>query len=109
MLKDSIKLKIKEHSLEEHPNECCGLILRNGKKEWAHKCKNIAEDRRGNFDICPNDYIEAAKLGEIKGYYHSHPDNNCLFSDIDKKVSIFNDLKLIMYCVGGNKFLEYNE
>tara|TARA_B100000959_G_scaffold279199_1_gene338928 strand:- start:1742 stop:2071 length:330 start_codon:yes stop_codon:yes gene_type:complete len=109
MLENDIKTKIKEHSIDEHPNECCGLVLSDGKREWIHKCKNIAKDKKNNFDICPIDYIEATKIGKIKAYYHSHPDNNYELSDMDKKVSLFNELKLIMYCVGKDRFLEHNE
>ena len=109
MLKEDIKSEIKKHALEEMPNECCGLLVIENGLERVFKCKNIAKDIKSNFDICPNDYLKAAKLGEIKGYYHSHPNDNNKLSDADKKVSLFHELKLIMYCVGEDEFIEYNE
>ena len=71
------------------------------------KCKNISIDKKNNFEICPKDYLKAVNTGKILAYYHSHPDNNCDFSDMDKKVSAFNDLPLIMYCIKKDKFFKY--
>ena len=102
---------IKEHSLKEKPNECCGLIINNGDKNFAFKCKNIAPQKRVNFRIDPLDYIEGTKLGNITAYYHSHPDDNPenkKFSKSDILVSRSQRLPLIMYYIKGDEFFTYD-
>ncbi|MAF24954.1 hypothetical protein CL634_05200 [bacterium] len=107
-LLDHIKKEIKLHSLEEDPNECCGLILEIDKDLRIMKCKNISKDKLNNFEIGPHDYLRGEKRGKIKAYYHSHPNDEIgTFSDIDKKVSLGHGIPLIMYSIKNNKFFEY--
>ena len=50
LLTDIVKTEIREHSFEEWPNECCGLIIESEGKDRVIKCKNSAEDKTKFFD-----------------------------------------------------------
>jgi len=107
-LNKNIKKYIKKHSLEEYPNECCGLIIENDeKKQSPYRCKNISDQKNKNFEIDAESYLKASELGEIKAYYHSHPDDNDDFSGADRISSRSHGLPIIMYFLKGNEFFIY--
>ena len=98
------------HSLEEYPDECCGIVLNHNDQYEAIKCQNVSSNKKENFRISPEEYLRAQKKGKIVAYYHSHPDDDeGVFSDADKKVSHGHGLPLIMFCVRRNKFFEYKD
>jgi proteasome lid subunit RPN8/RPN11 len=104
-----IRQEIREHSLLEAPNECCGIIIsKKGGVFESIKCKNSAPDKKGFFEIDPKDYLAASRIGKIKAYYHSHPKTNTSFSGADKAVSLASGLPLIMYAIKKNEFLEHS-
>ena len=106
-LNENIKKDIKKHSLEESPNECCGLIVENDKKEQSsYRCQNVSAQKNKHFEIDAKSYLKASSLGEIKGYYHSHPNSN-KFSEADRAVSRAHSLPLIMYFLKENEFFVY--
>ena len=111
ILSKKIKKYIKRHSLEESPNECCGLIIDNGNEKFAFKCKNISSKKNIRFRIDPLDYVKGTELGNIIAYYHSHPDNrpeNKQFSKSDMLVSRSQRLPLLMYYIKGDEFFIYD-
>ena len=78
--------KIAEHSVEEYPNEACGLIVMsalNGKPVVV-KCKNISDDPSKSFIIDPSEYVDALKVGEVIGVWHSHVNQSADPSDADR-------------------------
>tara|TARA_Y100000593_G_scaffold95106_1_gene199794 strand:+ start:10815 stop:11552 length:738 start_codon:yes stop_codon:yes gene_type:complete len=106
---DEIKKQIKNHAIEELPNECCGLLL---EKEPTHelkilKCENNSINKKSRFSISAKDYLEASKEGTILAFYHSHNSENDHFSEYDKAQSEGHKLKCIMYCLNKNSFHEY--
>jgi len=103
-LTNEMEIKIREHSLKESPNECCGLILSKDSSFLIHECENDAVDKLENFKINAEDYLKATLSGDIVGYYHSHTNDNTNFTPLDKAVSDSNDLPLVMYHVKNNKF-----
>tara|TARA_B100000287_G_scaffold364801_1_gene359193 strand:+ start:2170 stop:2496 length:327 start_codon:yes stop_codon:yes gene_type:complete len=103
-LNKEIKDYIKEHAISELPYECCGILIEKNSKLKAIKCENVSYNKREFFEISSLDYLSALKVGEIRGYYHSHADNNTELSSRDKQISIINDLPLIMYSVKSNEF-----
>ena len=85
-----------------YPEECCGLILKQGIKA----CKNIQNQL---YQSDPLNYPRSAKEGfafspedslflsqnicsknPVKAIYHSHPDVGAYFSDEDKKNALFD-------------------
>ena len=66
------------HAREEHPRECCGLLVgSNDRITEAIRAKNLA-DRADRYLIDPADHIKAQRTArdqgrEIVGFYHSHP------------------------------------
>ena len=101
---------IANHSLEEYPNECCGLVLSKNNRYETVRCDNVCSNKKESFRISPTEYLSAQKRGRIIAYYHSHPDDDAgVFSDADKKVSHGHGIPLIMYCVKNNKFFEYKD
>jgi proteasome lid subunit RPN8/RPN11 len=102
---------IRQHSVRDYPNECCGVLL--GKVEGDAKCvaevvalKNLRHDpsraqellpvddpgretERNRFLIDPLDQLAVEKDArarglEVLGYYHSHPDHPARPSDYDR-------------------------
>jgi proteasome lid subunit RPN8/RPN11 len=109
LLTTKVKSKIKEHSLSEFPDECCGLIVLDQDNSIdSMKCKNIANNKSSFFEIDPLDYLKVSEKGDIKAYYHSHTSDNHSFSGADKAISQSSNLPLIMYSVKINKFSEYH-
>ena len=107
-LTNQIRKDIIEHSLNEAPNECCGMIYENKSGYQSQKCKNTSADKEMDFRISAIDYLNISERGDIKAYYHSHVhDKSCTFSDRDKKVSVAHGIPLIMYCMEKQEFLEY--
>ncbi len=74
MINPTLKSQIFFHSLSEYPNECCGLIVKNGELK-TFPCKNISENRLNHFSIGSLDYVRASKLGQIEAVYHSQHGN----------------------------------
>lgn len=68
-----IKEEIAAHAAKEYPREACGLLVRIGDVLRYIACRNIAEGK-DNFIIDPKDYAACARMGEIAGVVHSHPD-----------------------------------
>ena len=107
LLNNSIKSNIKEHSLEDYPNECCGILAQNKDETVVVRCENIADNKKEFFEISPHDYLKASKIGRVKAYYHSHTGKNFSLSGADKAISISQRLPLIMYSIIRDNFVEY--
>ncbi|MCZ6676867.1 MAG: M67 family metallopeptidase [Candidatus Poribacteria bacterium] len=93
--------RIHEHAKAEFPDECCGIILSDGAREFVRECRNIQNERhaedpetyprdaRTAYLIDPHDLIRVHKEAEtegrpIKAFYHSHPNHDAYFSEKDK-------------------------
>ncbi len=93
------------HAKSVFPDECCGIILHNGKQEYVRQCRNIQNDlhkddpvayprdARSAYVMHPDDLITIHKESEsenlpIKALYHSHPNHEAYFSDKDKSDAI---------------------
>lgn len=83
-----------QHAVEEHPEECCGVLLgtrTNGSArvlDLLRISNTVIENRTHRFLIGPDDYQraeeEAARRdAEIVGFYHSHPDHPARPSQFD--------------------------
>lgn len=103
---EQIKQSIKQFSLEEAPNETCGIILKNENKIEAIKCKNHASNKEQKFLISPFDFLKIGNSGEIIGYFHSHL-NSTKFSLIDRIQSEAHHLPSIIYSIQEDLFNTY--
>lgn len=65
---------ILKHAADDYPNEACGVVVLDGKKEVYVRCINIAKDPTQDFKMCPLSYMDAEEIGDVIGIAHSHPD-----------------------------------
>ncbi|PVZ19917.1 MULTISPECIES: C40 family peptidase [unclassified Pseudomonas] len=65
---------IQAHAAEVYPRECCGLVLKIGRKQRYLPCENTAAQATEEFCIAPGAYAAAEDQGEIIAVVHSHPD-----------------------------------
>ncbi len=85
-ISDALRVRIREHSAEAYPHECCGALL--GRDGGAGRevvnllpLTNRREDSpRNRFSIEPQDVRLAEEMArkaglELVGWYHSHPDS----------------------------------
>ena len=107
MLTTKIKNFIKQHASQEKPNECCGLVVKQGSSFNSYKCRNDAPNPKVNFSINPIDYLKCSTRGQIVATYHSHNKNN-YFSLLDKESSYNHKINYIMYNVQSDSFQEYD-
>jgi proteasome lid subunit RPN8/RPN11 len=93
--------EISRHSKETFPEECCGLVLSNGAREYVRRIENIQNKLHA---LDPMTYPRTAAIAyamdprelqsvlddadragaKLKAFYHSHPDHEAYFSAEDK-------------------------
>ncbi|WP_082243381.1 C40 family peptidase [Xenorhabdus bovienii] len=72
-----------DHAKAEYPNECCGLVIQNSRKQQYIRCRNTAPLPTEQFSMHPVDYAEAEDVGTIVAIVHSHPDATTQPSQLD--------------------------
>ncbi|CAI2035093.1 C40 family peptidase [Serratia fonticola] len=72
------------HAAEAYPAECCGLVIRNGRRQQYLRCRNTAPESTEQFSMHPEDYAAAEDAGEIVAIAHSHPDATTQPSQLDQ-------------------------
>ncbi|MGJ0580212.1 C40 family peptidase [Xenorhabdus bovienii] len=72
-----------DHAKTEYPNECCGLVIQNSRKQRYIRCRNTAHSSTEQFSMHPADYAEAEDAGTIVAIVHSHPDATTQPSQLD--------------------------
>lgn len=107
-LTDQIKKEIKEHCLSDVENECCGLILSNGK---VIPCENRASDSDVHFIINSWDIKKAKEEGWVSATYHSHvkvkEDEEDKLSNDDKIISEYFNIEFVLYSIKNDEFCTY--
>ncbi|WP_414079688.1 C40 family peptidase [Xenorhabdus bovienii] len=83
ILRKNIISAIMDHAQSEYPNECCGLVIQNSRKQQYIRCRNTAPLPTEQFSIHPEDYAEAEDAGTIVAIAHSHPDATTQPSQLD--------------------------
>ena len=100
--------QIYAHAKVEFPDECCGIILSDGSREFVRECRNIQNERHTEDpDTYPRDARTAYLMAEddlnkihqegrdknrqIKVLYHSHPNHDAYFSQKDKADATWGD------------------
>lgn len=90
------------HARQTYPEECCGLVLKQG----IRKCKNFLQKyhiqdpinyprtAKEGFVFSPEDSLFLSKNlcsdNPVKVIYHSHPNVGAYFSDEDKKNALID-------------------
>ncbi|MBR1851930.1 MAG: M67 family metallopeptidase [Lachnospiraceae bacterium] len=97
-LQKDIFLQICVHASQVYPQECCGILLGDGKKlrvQEIYKAQNksVGEPGREHFLIDPLELYQAERKADEKGldvigFYHSHPDCLALLSREDEEYMI---------------------
>lgn len=73
-----------EHAREQAPKECCGLLIKIGRKLSYRRCQNVAPEPEESFRIAAEDWAEAEDLGEVVAVVHSHPGQSARLSAADR-------------------------
>lgn len=93
--------EISSHAEEAFPEECCGVVLYDGKSDQVRRCRNI---QNALHALDPETYPRNATIAyamdprelesilreaegsgaKIKAFYHSHPNHEAYFSQEDK-------------------------
>ena len=76
MINDKLKSDILAHADQCKPQESCGFVVFDGKKNRYIPCENVAADPIRYFEIAPEDFIAAEEAGKIVALVHSHPDSD---------------------------------
>jgi proteasome lid subunit RPN8/RPN11 len=107
MIDDDIRAAIKAHALEEPTKEVCGYIITSGKKLRVLRSKNTAEIPERYFRLDPNEYLSLIESGDLKAFYHSHPETNEEPTMPDKEYSEELELPSIIYSLPRDEFSFY--
>ncbi|MCO7610566.1 C40 family peptidase [Pseudomonas chlororaphis] len=65
-----------------YPRECCGWVIREGRKEVYVACRNTASPRE-HFRLAPEDFAAAEDRGQVLAVVHSHLDQPAAPSEAD--------------------------
>ena len=76
--------EIYNHASKEAPRECCGLVLQEGNNEKYIPLENISTEKN-DFKIDPKTFVMYQLISKIKYVVHSHYEQNCHPSEVDKK------------------------
>ncbi len=90
---------MKQHSIADFPNECCGFMYGNETNierviTLAKPVNNAKEgDQRRRFEISAFDYMKAETFAlqnqlTLLGVYHSHPQHPAIASETDLKSAL---------------------
>lgn len=81
MLNNILKKQIKQFSLENIPNESCGLIIEINDEYKFIKCRNVSFHKKTESIVHPMDYVMAEKQGKVISIVHSQPSAGTSFTD----------------------------
>lgn len=73
-LSNSLHQAIAAHAAAEHPRECCGVIIKAGRRRQYVPCDNLATTPSEHFVLDPKGWAAAEDLGKVLAIVHSHPD-----------------------------------
>ena len=90
---------IYRHAMAEYPRECCGAVV-NGKYS---PCRNDHYDPLNAFAITDEDFADLVEMGDIEYLVHSHPDGDCVPSDVDGASMLVHRCKWLIVSVHGGK------
>jgi proteasome lid subunit RPN8/RPN11 len=95
---EKIKESVRKHSLDESPNECCGVILETDGHLLTKKCKNISENPAEHCVISRRELSDKTGDSNLFAIYHSHFDEKKLSWE-DKAVSEKLKTNVLLYSI----------
>ncbi|MEJ2766984.1 C40 family peptidase [Photobacterium sp. MCCC 1A19761] len=72
------------HAADCYPQESCGLLISTPEGDEYLPARNLAPEPTEAAVIDPDAWIEAARMGEVIGVVHSHPDGPAVLSGADR-------------------------
>ncbi|WP_312151937.1 Mov34/MPN/PAD-1 family protein [Pseudomonas sp.] len=72
------------HAHEKAPEECCGLLIRAGRKLRYLPLANVAASPQQEFRIAAEDWAAAEDQGDVIAVVHSHPGQSARLSPADR-------------------------
>lgn len=72
------------HAREKAPEECCGLLIRVGRKLAYLPAANSAPNPLQDFRIDPEAWADAEDQGKVVAVVHSHPGQSARLSTADR-------------------------
>lgn len=72
------------HAREKAPEECCGLLIRAGRKLSYLPLANVAASPQQEFRIAAEDWAGAEDQGAVIAVVHSHPGQSARLSPADR-------------------------
>lgn len=103
----SIKKQTIELTQQSPNQEICGLFYTNFDTVNFYQCKNISINPHNTFEISNEDFIKVENMGDIKGIFHSHVNEDSEFSENDINLSNEIDLPIFCYSDLDKKYREY--
>lgn len=104
LLRRAFKNAMIEHSVEEWPNECCGVLL--GKSGIIERLETMRSDPPAPdaYFMDPVQQVEMftgmEERGEsLLGIYHSHPKGPAEPSDVDLRLAFYPDAVYFIVCL----------
>lgn len=73
----------REAAAAQYPNEACGYVVAQGKKQQFVPCVNSALNPSYEFKIETEEFHRASEIGEVIAVWHSHPDKTNIPSEMD--------------------------
>ena len=95
-------LDIKNHALNDVPNETCGLVIEKDNNYQYLPCRNISYVKTGMAVLDPFDYICASNQGTVVAHSHSHPKGGPSLQD--NFSANINNIYSIVYSWQDNKY-----
>lgn len=80
--------------------EMCGLLVWNLPGLAFVRCENVASDDVGCFEIAPDDWLAAEKLGFVAAVVHSHAATYRFLSGADRQMQLITGLPWVLACGG---------
>lgn len=87
---------ILKHAAEAAPQECCGLLIAEGRAQVYLPCKNVAGNPAEAFEIDAGDWVAAESRGEILAVVHSHPQGEPCLSNDDRHIQVAHGLPWLL-------------
>lgn len=98
---------IREHCDRYFSLECCGFIGKKDKDYIVQFVSNRSPKPKEFFCVDPLDYLKFKNEHEFISLFHSHPDGDESFSDMDIANSEATCLPSIVYSLQTKKFAIY--
>jgi proteasome lid subunit RPN8/RPN11 len=111
---------IDRHALMSYPEECCGILMGRRPRDEEGKvvvervlmaANGAAEPRRTHYRIAPKTLLAAHRQAralnlDLVGYYHSHPDNPAVPSEVDREEA-WPGVSYLIVSVQGRRVAEH--